>query len=62
MNFNMNGLDKTLMELHGMLKTAEASMKKPNNSNPTAPILAVDRSSAKRKCSGCAKERIRNRV
>ena len=49
MNFNMNNLDKTLMELHGMLKTAEASMKKPNNSNPTAPVLAIDRGSAKRK-------------
>ena len=32
-----------------MLKTAKASMKKPNNSNPTAPVQAVDHSSTKRK-------------
>ncbi|KAL7584328.1 uncharacterized protein LOC111913142 [Lactuca sativa] len=40
MNFNMNGLDKTLMELQGMLKTAEVSMKKPKNSTPTTLVLA----------------------
>jgi hypothetical protein len=26
LNFQMNGLDKTLSELHGMLKTAEESI------------------------------------
>jgi hypothetical protein len=31
LNFQMNGLDKTLSELHGMLKTAEESIKKNPN-------------------------------
>ena len=31
MNFNMNNLNKTLAELHGMLKTAEESIKKNSN-------------------------------
>jgi hypothetical protein len=31
MNFQMNGLDKRLSELHGMLKTAEKSIKKNPN-------------------------------
>jgi hypothetical protein len=29
MNYQMNGLEKTLAELHGMLKTAVVSIKKP---------------------------------
>ena len=28
-NFNMNNMEKTLMELHDMLKSAEVSMGKP---------------------------------
>jgi len=28
MNYHMNGLKKSLTELHGMLKTAEASLRK----------------------------------
>jgi len=28
MNYHMNGLKKTLTELHGMLKTAEVSLRK----------------------------------
>nr|CAD40526.2 OSJNBa0023J03.14 [Oryza sativa Japonica Group]CAE02400.1 OSJNBa0024J22.4 [Oryza sativa Japonica Group]CAH66059.1 OSIGBa0125J07.8 [Oryza sativa]CAH66155.1 OSIGBa0113B06.1 [Oryza sativa] len=31
MNFNMNNMNKTLAELHGMLKTAEESIKKNSN-------------------------------
>ena len=31
MNFHMNSMDKTLVELHGMLKTAEESIKKSSN-------------------------------
>jgi hypothetical protein len=31
MNYQMNGLDKTLSELHGMLKTTEESIKKNPN-------------------------------
>jgi hypothetical protein len=31
LNFQMNGLDKTLSELHGMLKTATESIKKNPN-------------------------------
>ena len=28
MNYNMNNMEKTIMELHGMLKTAESNMAK----------------------------------
>lgn len=41
MYYNMNNLDYTLMELHGMLKTAEASMLKTKNSNSLALFLAI---------------------
>jgi hypothetical protein len=37
MNYNMNGIEKTLTELHGMLKTAELSM----ISEPKKDILMV---------------------
>lgn len=49
MNYNMNNMDKTLIELRDMLKTAEASMLKTCSSNPTAPILAIGHNIAKRK-------------
>lgn len=45
------------MELHDMLKKAEASMKKTNNSNPNALVLATNRGSAKRKRFLIQKER-----
>lgn len=48
-NYNMNNVDKTLMELHAMLKIVEASMNKNPSSNPTAPVLAIDYGDAKRK-------------
>lgn len=40
-NYNMNNLDKTLMELHNMLKTTESSMTKTHGSSSTAPVLAI---------------------
>jgi hypothetical protein len=44
MNFQMDGLDKTLSELHGMLKTAEESVKKnPNN------VMMIQKGDKKRK-------------
>ncbi|KAL4573827.1 hypothetical protein LXL04_020646 [Taraxacum kok-saghyz] len=39
-NYNMNNFEKTLMELHGMLQSAEASMGKTQVVNP-APVLAI---------------------
>jgi hypothetical protein len=39
LNFQMNGLDKTLSELYGMLKTAEESIKK----NPNHVMIRVQR-------------------
>ena len=39
-NYNMNNFEKTLMELHGMLRSAEASMGKTQVNNP-APVLAI---------------------
>ncbi|XP_024963166.1 uncharacterized protein LOC112503340 [Cynara cardunculus var. scolymus] len=37
LNFNMNNLEKTIMELHGMLKTTKSNRGK---SKPVAPVLA----------------------
>jgi hypothetical protein len=48
-NFNMNNMDKTLMELHGMLKTAEASMGKTQSTHSTAPVLAIKEGGCKKK-------------
>lgn len=59
MNYNMNNLDKTLIKLHGIRKTVEASMKKPTISNPTTLVLAIDRGSSKRKKNLILKERER---
>ena len=42
----MNNLEKTIMELHGMLKTAESNMAK---SKPAAPILAIREGGIKKK-------------
>jgi hypothetical protein len=44
MNFQMNGMEKTLAELHGMLKTTEESIKK----NPTH-VMVVQKENKKRK-------------
>lgn len=49
MNYNMNNLDKTLMELHGMLKSAKASLLKAKGSNSTTPILATRHGGANNK-------------
>jgi hypothetical protein len=45
MNFHMNGMEKTVAELHGMLKIAEDSIKKnPNH------VMMVQKEKKKRKC------------
>ncbi|KAI3505809.1 hypothetical protein L1887_28094 [Cichorium endivia] len=49
LNFNMNGLEKTIMELHGILKTAEANMSKSKNSSSTAPVLAIREGAIKKR-------------
>ncbi|WVZ57947.1 hypothetical protein U9M48_008275 [Paspalum notatum var. saurae] len=49
-NYHMNGLDKTLTELHGMLKTAEDSIKKTSHH-----VMMVQRDSKKRKRKGKGK-------
>lgn len=38
MNSNMNNIEKTLMDLHVMLRTIEANLPKTKRSNPTAPV------------------------
>jgi hypothetical protein len=44
MNFHMNGMEKTVAELHGMLKTAEGSIKEnPNH------VMMVQKEKKKRK-------------
>ena len=44
MNFQMNGMEKLLFELHGMLKTAEESIKKSTNH-----VMVVQKENRKRK-------------
>jgi hypothetical protein len=45
MTFHMNGMEKTVTELHGMLKTAEDSIQKnPNH------VLMVQKERKRRKC------------
>nr|ABA97342.2 retrotransposon protein, putative, Ty1-copia subclass [Oryza sativa Japonica Group] len=47
MNFNMNNLNKTLAELHGMLKTAKESIKKNSNH-----VMVMHKSKPNNKKSG----------
>jgi hypothetical protein len=56
-NFHMNDIEKTMAELHGMLKTAKDSIKKnPNH------VMMVQKEKKKRKCrmplKGKGKERV----
>ena len=44
MNFQVNGVEKSLSELHGMLKTAEESIKKSTNH-----VMVVQKENKKRK-------------
>jgi hypothetical protein len=44
MNFHMNGMEKTVAELHGMLKIVEDSIKKK---------MMVQKEKKKRKCVRC---------
>jgi hypothetical protein len=57
MNFHMNGMEKTVAEFHGILKTAEDSIK--NNPNH---VMMVQKEKKKRKCwmppKGKAKEKV----
>ncbi|KAJ9556430.1 hypothetical protein OSB04_011044 [Centaurea solstitialis] len=46
LNYQMNNLEKTIMELHGMLKTAESNMAK---SKPAAPVLVIREGGIKKK-------------
>ncbi|KAJ9552489.1 hypothetical protein OSB04_016534 [Centaurea solstitialis] len=46
LNYQMNNLEKTIMELHGMLKTAESNMAK---SKPATPVLAIREGGIKKK-------------
>ncbi|KAJ1257246.1 hypothetical protein BS78_K143600 [Paspalum vaginatum] len=57
MNYHMNSLDKTLTELHGMLKTAEDSIKKTSNH-----VMVVQRDSKKRKRKGKGKGKAEDRI
>ena len=53
MNFNMHGMEKTLAELHGMLKNAKQSIKK------ATPVLVVQKSKG---VKGKAKPKSKNKV
>ena len=41
MNYNMNGLEKSIMELHGMLKIAKEGIIPLRNSSLTTPTKAI---------------------
>jgi hypothetical protein len=45
MNFHMNGIEKSVAKLHGMLKTTEKSIKKNTNH-----VMMVQKEKKKRKC------------
>ena len=49
MNYNMQGMTKSVMELHGMLRTAEENIQKSN------PMLMVQRGQIKKKGKGNGK-------
>lgn len=49
LNFNMNNMEKSLIELHGMLNTAEGSMVKPCSTSSTTLVLAIRKGGIKRK-------------
>lgn len=51
MNYYMNGLDKSIMELHGILKTLEESIVPPSNTSPTTPFLSIMEGGVNRKRS-----------
>ena len=53
MNFNIHGIEKTLAELHGILKNAEQSSKK------TTPVLVVQKAKGVKKKS---KPKSKNKV
>jgi hypothetical protein len=59
MNFHMNGMEKIMVELHGMLKIAEYSIKK----NPSH-VMIVQKEKKKRRCwtppKGKGKEKVSN--
>ncbi|KAJ1277336.1 hypothetical protein BS78_05G286900 [Paspalum vaginatum] len=57
MNYHMNSLDKTLTELHGMLKTAEDSIKKT-----ATHVMMIQRDSKKRKRKGKGKGKAEDRI
>ncbi|KAJ1253820.1 hypothetical protein BS78_K177700 [Paspalum vaginatum] len=57
MNYHMNSMDKTLTELHVMLKTAKDSVKKT-----TTHVMMIQRDSKKRKCKGKGKGKAEDRI
>ena len=60
MNYNMNNFEKTLMELHGMLRSAEASMGKTQVVNP-APVLEIREGGHKKKKVSHLKEKAKGK-
>jgi hypothetical protein len=56
-NFHMNGMEKTVAELHGMLKTTEDSIKKNPND-----MMMVQKEKNKRKCLTPPKGKGREKV
>jgi hypothetical protein len=57
MTFHMNGMETTMVELHGMLKTVEDSIKKNINH-----VMMVQKEKKKRKCSMLPKDKGKKKV
>jgi hypothetical protein len=57
MNFRMNGMEKTVAELHGMLKIAEDSIKKNLNY-----VMMIQKEKKRRKCWTPPKDKDKEKV
>ena len=49
MNYYMNGLEKSIMEIHRMLKTVEESIVPPRNTSSTTLVLTIREGGVNRK-------------
>jgi hypothetical protein len=56
MNFHMNGMEKTIAKLHGILKIAEGSIKNPNH------VLMIQKEKKKKKRWTPPKDKVKEKV
>jgi hypothetical protein len=56
MNFHMNGMEKTIAKLHGILKIVEGSIKNPNH------VLMIQKEKKKKKRWTPLKDKVKEKV